>query len=261
MTAAAPSAQDHFVAKWQAREPEMRLAEVFCAPDALPRFRAWGALLHALREAAFELSDARVTATKLPWWAEELLRLDTGSGRHPLAAALARPGLAWPALATALLAVASDEARPADPAQAIAQLRPLAAAIAAVEAGLFAAAADPVPAAAPGVVDAIAVNLLLQRLPQGLHDADQARLPMNLLARHRVTAADVAAGQGAALLCDWAAELLAAQPAALRGAPLWRRLRHRFDRDRLQRLARGRGFGPAPAPLSVWRAWRVARNP
>ena len=55
---------EHFVAKWHRREPEMALAEVFCPPEARARFRAWGALVHELREAAFELSDARVTAVK-----------------------------------------------------------------------------------------------------------------------------------------------------------------------------------------------------
>ena len=64
---------EHFVAKWHRREPEMALAEVFCAPEQRPRFRAWGALVHELREAAFELSDARVTAVKSQWWAEELV--------------------------------------------------------------------------------------------------------------------------------------------------------------------------------------------
>jgi hypothetical protein len=60
---------EHFVAKWHRREPEMALAEVFCAPEQRARFRAWGALVHELREAAFELSDARVTAVKSQWWA------------------------------------------------------------------------------------------------------------------------------------------------------------------------------------------------
>jgi phytoene/squalene synthetase len=264
MSAAGASAQDHFVAKWHAREPEMALAEVFCPPDQRPRFRAWGALLHELREAAFELSDPRVTATKLSWWAEELLLLGGGKGRHPLAPALAAPGLPWAALAAALLAAVDESGRPGDPAQALAQLRPLAAAIAAVEARLFAPAADAAdatPALVDAVIDSVAVNLLLQRLPQGLASEDQARLPMNLLARHGLTAAQVAAGQGEALLRDWAAALLAAQPARLRGAPLWRRLRHGYDRVRLQRLAGGRGFAPSAPALSVWRGWRIARSP
>ena len=90
--AADPTA--HFVDKWHRREPEMALAEVFCPPERRPVFRAWGALVHELREAAFELSDARVTAVKCQWWAEELLGLAQGRSRHPLTGPLASADLA-----------------------------------------------------------------------------------------------------------------------------------------------------------------------
>lgn len=243
---------EHFVAKWHRREPEMALAEVFCTPEQRPRFRAWGALVHELREAAFELSDARVTAVKSQWWAEELVNLAQGRGRHPISAVLDAPALPWTALARALLDQAQFDARPVDAAQAIAQMMPLARALAEVEAGLFTNA--PAPAAA----EAIAIHLLLQRLPAGLAAEDQARLPLNLLARHGLSAAQVAAGEGEALLRDWAQALVAALPAP--SGPLFRRLRTGFDRVRLQRLAGGRGFAPPAAPLSVWRAWRIARG-
>lgn len=244
--------QDHFVAKWHRREPEMALVEVFCPPPLRPRFRAWGGLVTELREAVFELSDPRITAVKAPWWADELLRMAQGQGRHPLATELLAPALPWRELATATLRQLQADDRPADPAQALAQVRPLAEALAAVEAGLFAApAADP---------QGIAVNLLLHRLPHGLADDDQARLPMSLLARHGVTAAEVAAGQGEPLLRDWAAALLAADAADVRGLALFRRLRGGLDRVALRRLAGGRGFTPEPAPLTVFRAWRLARR-
>lgn len=243
---------EHFVAKWHRREPEMALAEVFCTPDQRPRFRAWGALVHELREAAFELSDARVTAVKSQWWAEELVNLAQGHGRHPISAVLARSGLPWAALARALMEQAQFDARPADAAQALAQVAGFAEALAALEAGLF--DADQAPEAARG----IAVHLLLQRLPAGLGAEDQARLPLNLLARHGLTAAQVAAGQGETLLRDWARELEAALPPPQ--GPLFRRLRARFDQVRLRRLAAGKGFAPPAAAASVWRAWRIARG-
>lgn len=243
---------EHFVAKWHRREPEMALAEVFCPPPARQRFRAWGALVHELREAAFELSDARVTAVKSQWWAEELLNLGQGRGRHPVSAVLHAPTLPWTALARALLEQAQFDDRPADAAQALDHVKPLAQALADVESALF----DQTPA--PGSVDAIAVHLLLQRLPAGLAAEDQARLPLNLLARHGLTAAQVAAGQGEPLLRDWARALRLVQPAP--AGPLFRRLRTGFDRVRLERLAAGRGFAPPAAPLSVWRAWRIARG-
>lgn len=243
----------HFVAKWHRREPEMALAEVFCPPGQRPRFRAWGALVHELREAAFELSDARVTAVKCQWWAEELANLPQGRGRHPISAELALPGLAWPKLARALIDQSLVDARPGDARAALAHMQPLAVALTDIEAAVFghAAAPDPTP---------LSVHLLLQRLPQGLAAEDQARLPLNLLARHGRTVAQVAAGEGDALIRDWAGELLAALPAENASAPLFRRLRTGFDRVRLARLAAGRGFAPPAAPATVWRAWRIARN-
>ena len=244
----------HFVAKWHRREPEMALAEVFCLPDLRPRFRAWGALVHELREAAFELSDARVTAVKCQWWAEELANLPQGAGRHPISAGLALPHLAWTRLARALIEQSLVDERPGDARAALAHMQPLAAALADIEAGVFGfdAPQEPTP---------LAVHFLLQRLPQGLVAQDQARLPLNLLARHGRTVAQVAAGEGEALVRDWAAELLAALPASKAPAPLFRRLRTGFDRVRLARLAAGRGFAPPAAPATVWRAWRIARNP
>ena len=251
------AAQDHFVAKWHRREPEMALAEVFCPADGRARFRAWGALVTELREAVFELSDPRVTAVKAPWWAEELLRFAEGLGRHPLAADLAAEGagVPWKALAAAVLHQAQADDRPADGAAALAQMAPLAEALAAAETALFAPSQPSSPAA-------IAVHLLLQRLPRGLGDDDHGRVPMALLARHGLTGAQLAAGApgGDALLRDWAATLLAAMPEAFDGQPLYRRLRGGLDRAALRRLAAGRGFAPEAAPVTVWRAWRLARR-
>lgn len=252
MSSAAPDVAAHFVAKWQRREPEMALAEVFCAPADRGRLRAWGALVHELREAAFELSDPKVTAAKCQWWAEELVGLAQGKSRHPVTGTLVLPSLPWAPLARALLEQAHYEGRPADAAQALAELSSLAQALAAVEAGLF--QAQPAPTAA------VAVSLLLHRLPGGLLAPDQARLPMNLLARHGLTPAQVAAGQGDAVLRDWACDMCAALPATTPGQCLFRRLRTGFDQARLTRLAGGRGFHPPAAPASLWRAWRLARS-
>lgn len=252
MTATAHEPIAQFVAKWHRREPEMAQAEPFCAPDLRPRFRAWGALLHELREATFELSDPRVSQVKGQWWAEELVGLAGGRGRHPVTGPLAGVAADWAGLAQALLATALDDSRPADVAQALRRLQPLGDALARVEASVFGAEA------APGGDRAIAVHLLLHRLPEGLAADDQALLPMNLLARHGLTAAQVAAGQGEALLRDWGGELLAALPAA-RHPVLYRRLRAGFDRARLARLAAGRGFDPPGPFATLWRAWRLAR--
>lgn len=242
-----------YVAKWHRREPEMAQAEVFCPEPLRPRFRAWGALVHELREAAFEISEARVAEVKRQWWSEELLGVADGRARHPVTGPL-RGEADLAALARALVALGEHDGRPGDAAQARAQLRPLSQALAASEAGLFGQADT------PEAADAVAVHLLLHRLPDGLLAEDQAGLPMNLLARHGVTAADVAAGRAEPLLRDWGRDLLEALPPAGAQPVLFRRLRSGFDRARLARLVAGRGFAPPGPFLSLLRAWRLARQ-
>jgi hypothetical protein len=260
-------ATQHFVEKWYRREPEMRIAAAFCArADAPPatgeprlRFEAWGALLHELREALFELPDAGVAAAKRGWWAEELQLIGAGRARHPLGQALAEFEEAkqapWTGLSLAFVG-GGGEPRGADTGAALAALQPLAQATNAVERALF-AARDPAESGA----SALAVHWLLQRLPCGLAEEDGARVPMHLLARHGLTAAALASAPDA-LLRDWAGELRAALPDSAEGAFL-RRARTRFDRARLQRL-QGRGgqggFDDPAAPGTLWRAWRAARG-
>ncbi|KFN44559.1 hypothetical protein [Arenimonas oryziterrae] len=253
-TVPAVDAIAHYVGKWQAREPEMRVLPVFCAPEEQYRLLAWGALLHELREALFELSDARVTGVKCGWWAEELIGMGQGRHRHPLTEVLSAQAAPWPALGRALLDAVGDESRPADTAEAIAALLPLARAVIAVETALFAVDGKE-PAAR-----ALAIHWLLQRLPQGLAAEDQARLPMHLLARHGLSLSQIAAGQGEALLRDWAGELATELARCPGPAALIRRGRRRFDAARLARLASGRGFSEPLPPATLWRAWRAARD-
>ena len=249
----APDAISPYVAKWLARETEMQVALVFCPPPQRTMFVAWGALLHELREALFELSTAQVMAVKSGWWAEELIALSTGAPRHPLTQALAGIDAPWSALGRELLGVVGDDERRGDTAAAIAALMPLATAAVAVEGNLF--------GTRPSGADAraLAIHWLWQRLPHGLDAEDRARIPMHLFARHDVTTAALAAGEGMPLLRDWAGELAAALPTALPGSALASRARRRFDRLRLQRLAAGKGFGPAPGLSTLWIAWRAAR--
>ena len=269
MSEVAASPTGHFVEKWYRREPEMRIAASFCArADAAPaggddararlRFEAWGALLHELREALFELRDAGVAQAKRGWWAEELQLLGKGSPRHPLGEALARLAEAnsapWTALAVAM-ARGSGDPRGADTAAAMAALAPIARATLAVENALFAVRND------AGAEHALSVHWLLHRLPAGLGDEDAARIPMHLLARHGLTAASLP-GAPDALLRDWARELQAALPSAQAGAFI-RRARTRFDQARLQRLqSRGGqgGFDDPGALGSLWRGWQAARS-
>lgn len=254
MESRTPDASAHFVGKWLQREPEMQFAEVFCPPGQRPRFRAWGALLHELRESLFELSDPGVARVKTAWWAEEMIGLGQGRQRHPLGEALIGADAAWSALGRMLLEFEPEPPRSADTAEAIAVLEPLASAIVRVESSLFGATQ------AEAAARSLAVHWLLQRLPHGLASEDQARLPMHLLARHGITAEQLPTERSEPLLRDWAGELLENLPSRLSGAALIRRSRLRFDQARLQVLASGRGLALPPAPATLWRAWRAARD-
>lgn len=248
-------AASHFVAKWLEREPEMQFATLFCAPEQRPRFQAWGGLLHELREALFELSDARVSGVKRGWWAEEMFAMDSAAPRHPLTQALAGSAAPWRELGRALLGHGDSADRPMGTESAIEPLLRVAGAVIAVEAALFDARAS----SAAG--EALAIHWLLHRLPRGLANEDQARIPMHLFARHGLTAAQVAAGQGEALLRDWSTELRQRLPPALPGAALASRARLRFDRARLVKISQGGGFSPPAPHSSLWSAWRAARTP
>lgn len=254
MEGKAQDASTHFVGKWLQREPEMVFAEVFCPVADKPAFRAWGALLHELRESLFELSDPGVARIKTAWWAEEMIGLGQGGHRHPLTAELLGHDAPWSLLGRALMAFEADSIRAADTDEAVAALAPLADAVLQVECGLFSARQS---AAANR---SLAIHWLSQRLPEGLASGDQARIPMHLFARHSITAAELPMARAEALLRDWAGELLSALSPVLPGAALVRRSRAGFDHARLRRLANGNRFGPPPLPLTLWRAWRAARQ-
>lgn len=247
------SASSHFVAKWLAREPEMAFAEVFCPEGDRPRFRAWGALLHELREALFELSDPTVSRAKCGWWAEELLGLGRGQAQHPLTLQLIETKAPWSTLARALVEQEQDAPRAADTREAISLLLPLAQAVIQVESAVFGANAN------PDAASALAAHWLLQRLPAGLGKPDQARLPMHLLARHGMDTASLSDHLANALLRDWASELSLAAPTQAAGSPWLRRSRLAFDRVRLRKLASGSALRPLSPLPSLWTAWRAAR--
>lgn len=249
------AALGHFVAKWQQREPEMQFAEVFCPRADKARFRAWGALLHELRESMFELSDARVSGVKTGWWAEEMIGLGQGRQRHPLTSAMLGVDAPWSALGRALLERDAGDVRAENTGHAVALLLPTATAVIAAESAAFGATES------AEAARSLAVHWLLQRLPHGLAAADQARIPMHLFARHGMSAAQLDSGPADALLCDWGRELAAVMPLSVSGTALLRRSRHRFDQALLARLAAGRGFAGVAPPSTLWRAWRAARSP
>jgi hypothetical protein len=147
------------------------------------------------------------------------------------------------------------DGRSGSTAEAIQALQPAAEAATAVEAVLFGARPD------ADAARSLGVHWLISRLPQGLADEDLARLPMHLLARHGLTSADLPTERSRPLLRDWGTELLAAAPDRLGGnTALFRRARHRLDRQRLRALAQQGLPRPPSPPAALWQAWRAARG-
>ncbi len=284
------AACDAFIGKWHAREPGMAIAEGFCPGALRLRFRLWGALLSEMREAAFELSDARVVEVKSSWWADELVRTGKGQPRHPLTQALADEigsDGPWSELARGVAMAASSEARPADAEAAVQSMRSFATAIVRFENALFASStlensgqggsivADrdshgvstaQASAVEADAVQATCVHLLVQRLQTGLRSDDGGRVPLSLLARHRINAAQLVEVQGAPALLEWASTLQALSLASTRFDTTYRAVRTEFDRGELRHLTRIHAdLGPSQfsrlAPLhDVWIAWRAARR-
>ena len=253
--AGAPAAVAAFLDKWHAREPEMVYAEVFCPRPLRPRFELWGALLFELREAAFELSDARLVEAKSAWWAEELLRCAQDAPRHPLTRAIAMPQAPWNALARGMLAMARrDASLPADRDAALASVAPLADGIASIEAALFHAPNTQAASRATGV------QLLCERLRTGLAHADGGCVPLSLLARHGMPRPSLARPQGAPVVADWAAELVAMQPSGFAGMALYRSMRTAFDGWFLRELAAYRRQRAMPRLRALRLAWFAARG-
>jgi hypothetical protein len=251
MTDTPPQELQHFVSKWYAREPEMQFAEVFVPASEKALFPIWGALLHELKHTLFELSDSHVTDIKTAWWADEFQRLANGQPRHPITQALNNVDAPWALLSSNLFSVIeTTSTRASNTEQAIDLLLPFSNALIEIEDRVFNAKA-----ATPKEI--FAVHCLVQRLPHGLSSEDQARIPMHLMARHGVNAAQLANMGNSGLLQDWALELHAQLEHKVAGS-LFRNARTRFDQARLAHLMAGKGFIKAPAPKHLWRAWRAA---
>lgn len=261
------------IGQWRAREPEMVFAESFCPPPLRTQFRIWGALLMELRQAAFELSDARVIEAKSAWWAEELARSAQYAARHPLTQALVNEAalhsphqqvpLPWAQLGNGLLVSATSEPRPVDCDAAIAGMRPLAEGMLGFESALFGAAALETrrePAECADASNAVVAHLLGERLRVGLGSDDGGRIPLALLARHHITAAQLVEPAGAAAVAEWAQQLLTLAPVRRSGTTLYRHVRSAFDRRALQRIAQQRPPTPARPLAALWLAWRAARR-
>lgn len=214
-----------FVRKWRGAWPEWSIAETFLPSPERALAPWWQALQFELMESAWGGADARPGEAKLGWWVEELAGWSEGRRRHPLGAVLSAQPAPWATLARALPELAASRRRPASLDEALAQLQPVASAVAAVESALLARYTD---------AETVAACWLHGRL-----------------ARH----AGGLAGEGVAA-AGWSAALLARWPRA-HGAATTRRLEAALARARLRAgdAARPRG------PLTVlWACWRAARD-
>lgn len=263
-----------FEAKWAAAHPEFRLALKFVAAHERAAQAAFACLVFELEHAAFATREAEPAAIKLQWWAEELARAGQQEARHPLTQALSvqeaftrvAPAHWFAAIRGAL---AQRDPEPAADQAALlegyaALYRPLATIEAALFAGVDADAGTQVWSLSRALRDtaALADTLRAGRLP----------LPLDLLARHRLTRGDLArtSAQQAAALREWlpalAAELAQAgrsrtRLGALRAATAAaNRVRARAAAgadDPLAALNQALGQLPFAA---VWAAWRAGRR-
>ena len=129
------TALDSFLDKWRMRWPEWRVVEIF-VPEAQRQLAvAWFSLLQEFTDGMNIAGDPLPADAKLAWWGEELRDWQQQRSRHPLGRVLEPHRAPWFELAEALPALQRLRERPRDAAAAEELARPLATAIAGVEAG------------------------------------------------------------------------------------------------------------------------------
>ncbi|MBP7917380.1 MAG: hypothetical protein KAZ45_02830 [Arenimonas sp.] len=237
-----------FAGKWLAHWPEQAVLEVFTPERLKPAARAWGGLLFELHECAFSLEHEPVRTQKSLWWSQELQAAELGSAKHPITRLLQEYALPFGGLAAPLLGLAQQAPIRAGSSSALAGLlHPFADAVACIEQGLFGGESASHP-------DSVSAQLLLMRLPHGLHAFDRALIPMNLLARHQSLEQ---VNDEQALLKDWLTELAGLLPAE-QGGNWFRAAQTRFSQRRIRQLQSSKA--PAISLGHVWDAWRAMRT-
>ncbi len=224
------SALDSFVDKWRARWPEWAFVERFVDPAHRDRAVAWFALLQEFDDILNVSSDPTPSDAKLAWWGEELRSWAGQRSRHPLGRVLEPVRAPWAQLAESLPSLIDARERPADPAQARAQLAGFAEAVAEVEAAVFDV---PVKAAA-------------------------ARAVLDQMLAQRVQERGIAAVPASTDEARWQQQLLGGWPGRVAGSRP-RRLYSSLARARLQARLKGGEFQPSPAAMLL-RSWWAARG-
>ena len=266
-----------FEAKWTQAYPEFALALRFVRGAQRDAQSAFACLVFEIEYAAFGIREAQPAAIKLQWWAEELTRTAKGEARHPLTQALAArieaakiPSALWQQAIIAALAQRDPE--PAANAAALLDgYAPMYAPIGTIEAALFGADAESIArvlASMRALRDAAALSIALRdgKLP----------LPLELLARHRLSRGDLAAASEARThaLREWFLELAVnlrarLHPAAVAAHPLGI-VRATMAAADARRAVQAAGASEPLAAMNdalgrlsipvVWSAWRAARR-
>jgi hypothetical protein len=236
------TALDSFLDKWRARWPEWQLAEVFVPPARRPVAVAWFALLQEFEDVLNIAGDPMPADAKLAWWGEELRDWARQRSRHPLGRVLEPQPAPWAALAEALPQLIAARDRAVDAAAAFSGLQSFGAAVAAVEAVLFAA-----PASA-GLAQAVVAQTLASRLAE----AGPAALPLR-------EPGVAQAGDPALQSRRWGEVLLQRWPERQGGRE--RRILSAMARGRLRGVVKAGEAAPMPSPgRLLFAAWRAARG-
>ena len=261
-----------FEAKWALLQPELPLALRFCQAPIRPLISAFTCLSNEINHAAFHIVENEVATTKLKWWAEELTGLSVGKPRHPLTEVLARFELIRSVHANQWASVIHGaffqrEAQPASSANAMMAmylrvLGPLAEIEARLNSKLAPDALAQAAARARCLHETARLNDLLER--------DRLPLPLDLLAKHQLSRAELAHPSESRVLAlrEHFAGLAASFDAVDRnGLSSLAAMRLSADHQRSRRAARARDpldeitRNLDRLPLSsVWAGWRAARR-
>ncbi|MGA8279196.1 MAG: squalene/phytoene synthase family protein [Rhodanobacteraceae bacterium] len=183
----------------------------FMAPDQRNVQSAFACLARELEHAAYDVREATVAAGKLEWWAGELISAARGTPQHPLTRVLARidafAHAPWNALIAGAMSQRDVDAS-GDLSTLLAGHQLLQAPLAEVQAMMFAGVSATATAASRSISCALRE---LIRLDDGRMREGTLPLPLDLLARHQLTRAELMRSGSArnAAVCDMLSALVA----------------------------------------------------
>jgi phytoene synthase len=256
-----------FEQKWLDANPEQAAVAIFLDPARRDTMNAFGTLIYEIAHTTFGVRETQVAAAKLGWWQQELANAASGNSRHPIGRELFRvstisvDNALWHALIDG--ALAQIDAPPAANFDELrARLAEFYGPVAAIESRLNGNRGN-------GIADLWIGSHLIAMLRSST--SDHIDLPLDVLARHGATRADLARQnpRRSAALKDFLGRvrgLIAESLNADAPGNLSRRVRARLD----LRLAEGALRANDPAAYiatryhrmrwrSAWSAWREAR--